>query len=362
MKAPLLVLRVGYMERYDGPDTITSGGAYIAENGVGGEVFNFKPSYGKCYGYAMSRHFSGVNLRFLDDSQKWKRGDELSGVDVVFIARRPGHGQVVVGWYRNATVYHREYRIRRGVIPGMPLVTGRKKAAAQDTPRHFLCVTTKDSAVLLSEERRTFEVPYAPAGFKGFPGQSNVWYPVQNERHAGVKAFNKKLRAYIQKATDALELKDEATAGDGPPKGGGRKGAPDHVHNALVEEAAVNTVWAFYEAANYQLNSVEEQCLGWDLEAVNGPRTLRVEVKGTAGVAIYFELTPNEYAKLKDHAATYRVCVVCEALTRPRLFELKPKLLGGVWRLVSEDGDVVVPLKERIAAVGAEVVSVKGKN
>ena len=31
---PLLVLRVGYMDRYDGPDTITSGGAYIEANGV----------------------------------------------------------------------------------------------------------------------------------------------------------------------------------------------------------------------------------------------------------------------------------------------------------------------------------------
>lgn len=103
--APLLVLRVGYMERYDGPDTIIGGGAYIAANGVGGEVFNFKPSRGKCYGYAMSLHLAGVNLRFLDESQRWLEGDELTGVDVVFIARRPGYGQVVVGWYRNATVF-----------------------------------------------------------------------------------------------------------------------------------------------------------------------------------------------------------------------------------------------------------------
>jgi len=362
MTAPLLVLRVGYMERYDGPDTITSGGAYIAENGVGGEVYNFKPSYGKCYGYAMSLHFSGVNLRFLDGSRKWTLGDELTGVDVVFIARRPGFGQVVVGWYRNATVYHREYRIRRGVIPGMSLVTGRKKATVKDTPRHFLCVATKDNSVLLPKDKRTFEVPYAPAGFKGFPGQSNVWYPVQNERRPEVKAFNNRLRAYIKKATGALELKDEVPDGDSAPKGGGRKGAPDHVHNALVEEAAVNAVWAFYEAAEYQLKSVEEQCLGWDLEAVKGARTLCVEVKGTAGVAIYFELTPNEYAKLKEHAANYRVCVVCEVLTRPRLFELKPDLSGGTWRLVSADGEVVVPLKERIAAVGVEVASVAGSS
>jgi hypothetical protein len=331
------------MERYDGPDTITSGGAYIAANGVGGEVFNFKPSRGRCYGYAMSRHFAGVNLRFLDESQKWREGDELSGVDVVFIARRPGYGQVVVGWYRNATVFHQQYRVRRGAIPGM-----------NETVRRFLCVTDADAVHLLPEDERTFEVPYAPAGFKGFPGQSNVWYPSQNTDQPGVSAFIRKLTKYIEAAPGVELAEDEAQSG----KGSGKKGrthTPDHAHNALVEQAAVNAVWDRYESDGYTLKSVETECLGWDLEATRGRQSIRLEVKGTSGSAIYFELTPNEYARLKEHAASYRVCVVCEALTNPRIFDLTPESVGSGWRLVSALDQVSVPLMERIAAIAAEV-------
>jgi len=343
MSAPLLVLRVGYMERYDGPDTITSGGAYIAENGVGGEVFNFKPSREKCYGYAMSRHFAGLNLRYIDNSQTWQEGDELTGVDVVFIARRPGFGQVVVGWYRNATVFHQQYRVRRGSIPGM-----------NEAKRHFLCVADADSARLLPEDDRTFEVPYAPAGFKGFPGQSNVWYPSKNTDQPSVARFIRKLTKYIAATPGVALPKDEVSDAN---RGGkkGRGSTPDHAHNALVEAAAVNAVWARYEADGFTVKSVEADCLGWDLEMTKGRQSLRVEVKGTSGAAIYFELTPNEYAKLKEHAASYRVCVVCDALTSPRIFDLKPETFGNGWRLVSELGDVTVPLMERIAAIGAEV-------
>jgi hypothetical protein len=343
MTAPLLILRVGYMERYDGPDTITWGGAYIERNGVGGEVFNFKPSRGKCYGYAMSRHFAGVNLRHLDGSQPWREGDELSGVNVVFIARRPDGGQVVVGWYRNATVFHKQYRVRRGSIPGL-----------EQTVRHFLCVADAESARLLPEDERKFDVPYAPAGFKGFPGQSNVWYPNLNIDQTGVAAFIRKLTKYIEATAGTALAGDEVPSSNGGKKNG-RTSTPNHAHNAMVEQAAVDAVWAHYEADGYTLQSVEAQCLGWDLEAVKGKTSLRVEVKGTSGAAVYFELTPNEYAKLREHSATYRVCVVCEALTNPRIFELKPEASGNAWRLVSMGGEVTVPLMERIAAIGAEV-------
>jgi hypothetical protein len=343
MTAPLLVLRVGYMERYDGPDTITSGGAYIAENGVGGEVFNFKPSRGNCYGYAMSRRLAGLNLRFIDDSKSWREGGELSGVDVVFIARRPSMGQVVVGWYRNATVFHRQYRVRRGTIPGM-----------NEAVRRFLCVADANDVRLLPEEARTFDVPYAPAGFKGFPGQSNVWYPNHHADQPGVAAFIHRLTKYID-STPGVALPEDETPGG---KSGGKRGrtsTPDHAHNAMVEAAAVNAVWARYEADGYTVKSVETECVGWDLEATKGRQSLKLEVKGTAGAAIYFELTPNEYAKLKEHAAGYRVCVVCEALTKPRIFDLTPEAVGSGWRLVSVLDQVSVPLMERIAAIGAEV-------
>lgn len=343
MTAPLLVLRVGYMERYDGPDTITGGGAYIAKNRIGGEVFNFKASRGNCYGYAMSRHFAGVNLRYLDDSRSWSEGDELTGVDVVFIARRPGIGQVVVGWYRNATVFHQQYRVRRGTIPGI-----------NGTARQYLCIADAETVRLLPENERTFNVPYAPAGYKGFPGQSNVWYPSQNVDQPNVSKFIFNLTNYIAEMQGIRPTDDEIQAHTRR-KQHGRSNTPDHAHNAMVEEAAVNAVWERYESDGYTLKSVEDDCVGWDLEARKGRQSLLIEVKGTSNAAIYFELTPNEYAKLREHNSIYRVCVVCEALTNPRIFELTPEAVRDGWRLASAQDNVIVSLMERIAAIGVEV-------
>ena len=342
MKA-LIVLRVGYMERYDGPSTITNGGSSIEANGVGGEVFNFKPSRGRCYGYAMSLHFSGLNLRFIDKSRQWQEGDELSGVDVVFIARRPGFGQVVVGWYRNATVFHRQYRSRRGGIAG-----------TDETSRRFLCDTHSEFATLLPENERTFEVPAAQAGNLGFIGRSNIWYPAHNAEHPAVNVFVRRLLKYISVTpkTDFApdEVKTATKAG-----GKGRARFPDYAHNAAVELAAEEFAWAHYKTAGYSVKDVASECLGWDFFAKKRSRVLRVEVKGVSASTIYFELTPREYEKLQEHSSEYRVCVVCDALTSPRMFELLPERWEAGWRLVSKKPKVHVPLIQKVAAVGREV-------
>lgn len=343
--APLVVLRVGYMERYDGPDTILGGGAYVEEHGVGGEVFNFKPSRGKCYGYAMSRHFSGVNLSYVDSSRTWREGDELAGVDVVFIARKPGVGQVVVGWYRNATVFHQQYRARRGAIPGM-----------KEDVRYFLCVASADSVRLIPEAERIFEVPYAPNGHRGFPGQSNVWYPTAHQDVSKVSAFTKSLNKYINKKSGVVLANDESAVTHKVRGGKRRVSKPDHAHNALVETAAVDAVWKYYETAGFKVRSVEDENVGWDLVATKGSQIFHLEVKGTSGAVIYFELTPNEYDKMKLNASSYRVCVVCDALTAPRIFDLRPESTSAGWRLVSKSERVKVRLMERVAAVGTEAL------
>lgn len=341
---PLLMLRIGYMERYDGPDTITGGGAYIRERGVGGEVFNFKPSRGACYGYAMSLHGAGLNLAFLDDRQSWREGDELGDVDVVFFARRPGIGQVVVGWYRGATVYHKQYLTRRGSIPGM-----------NETERHFLCKVDASKAVLLPEDKRTFAIPYAPKDGKGFPGQSNVWYP-EIKQQPEVVSLIQRLRKYIA-ATSGDRLPEDESGHASGGKKGGRRRQPDQAMNALVEAAAVQAVYKFYERQGYTVETVERENLGWDLVVAKGRKSLKVEVKGISAPDIYFELTPNEYAKLKEHAKDYRVCVVCDALSKPRIYELTPQALekAGGWQLFSSEDNALVKLRERVAAIGVEI-------
>jgi hypothetical protein len=341
--APLLVLRVGYMERYDGPDQITGGGGYVTRNGVGGEVYNFKPSRGYCYGFAMSRHFSGINLSFFEREEEWNVGDELNGVDVVFIAKRPGVGQVVIGWYRNATVFHKLYAVRRGRIEGMDALE-----------RPYLCFCDVQNVHLLPEDDRSFSVPSAPAGNKGFPGQSNVWYPANNLEFPDVAAFVPRLRKYISHMSGNVEISDDEDTDTGKIR---RTRKPNHAHNAEVELKAVEAVSKKYRNAGYTITSVESDNCGWDLIAEKGGERLHLEVKGASGADIYFELTPNEYKKLKEHAVRYRVCVVCRALTEPVVYDFIPKRISkkNVWKLTTIDQAIHVILSERIAAIGTEI-------
>lgn len=348
----LVVLRVGYMANYDGPDEISGGGAYVEKRGVGGEVFNFKPSQGICYGYAMSKSGGGIDLSKLDSSMHWHLGDELSEVDVVFIAKRPGVGQVVVGWYRKATVFHKTYRVRRGKIRGM-----------DEGRRSFVCTADVAHVHLLPEDERTFDVPNAPAGHIGFPGQSNVWYPTNKIDNPEVSSFSRKLRNYIGGSKKSMKLgsDDGGTAdkssGGKKAKTGGRGRFPNGAHNALIEAAAVVAVTEKYLKLGYTVESVEQDYVGWDLIARKGKERLHIEVKGCSGSSIYFELTPNEFSKLQEHSTRYRVCVVCDALVSPKVYDFRPSWhpKTKAWRLSSTEHQTLVALSPRIAAVGNEI-------
>jgi Holliday junction resolvase len=102
---------------------------------------------------------------------------------------------------------------------------------------------------------------------------------------------------------------------------------------------------------------VERDNCGWDLVATKESQILHVEVKGCSGPTIYFELTPNEYKKLIEHAVRYRVCVVCNALQAPVVYEFKPKWHRHTqaWRLSTSAGETVVILAESTAAIGREI-------
>ena len=330
---PILFFRVGYMERYDGPGEIKFGGDHIVKNGEGGEMWNFREENGRFYGYVMSKNFAGINLSRLNDSRTWKPNDELDGVDIVFIAKNPRYGQVIVGWYNNATVFHKQYRIRRG-----------SKKQGDWEQLHYLCEVDSENAVLLPEEERTYGMPHG----EGFPGISNVWYADTDSED--VAEFLVNVRNYINQRNP---LHPEAN-NNRKQKG---QHNPDKELITRIEQAAINKVWAFYEeqTPKYSLKSVEKDNRGWDLEATKKGKTLYLEVKGHLGNVIQFELTPNEYTKMQEHAKIYRVCVVRNALDTPDLVVFTPQMENGVWVLVSNNGTQIVRLSEKTAAKASEV-------
>jgi hypothetical protein len=193
------------MERYDGPDDISGGGSYIDEYGEGGEMWNFLAEAGRCYGYVMTRNFAGIDLSRLSAKAggKWKPNDELDKVDVIFIARSIGKKQSVIGWYKDATVFHKTYRAR-------PLPFKLKGWVELS----YVCDVDAENAVLLPEERRQFVVPYAPIHGAGYPGHANVWYGT-GATTRGARLVTE-LRKYIasEKASPVMASTDK-TKGNG---------------------------------------------------------------------------------------------------------------------------------------------------
>jgi hypothetical protein len=333
LERPLLMFRIGHMVAYDGVGEIRGGGAHVDINGNGGEMWNFRAEGGKVYGYAMTKNFSGVDLLRLDNSRAWNENDELDGVDVVFFAKQPGGRQAVVGWYRDAKLFHKSYRKRRG-----------QRHQGDWESLYYLCEADVENTVLLDSEGRDFEVPYAPAHGKGFPGHANIWYGGDGAENS--LNFLADLRKYLNSVSVVLAKKERK----------GKSQVPaDKDLISRIEKAAVDKVWTHFEMLGYALASVEKDNRGWDLEAVKGDEILHLEVKGHIGNVVQFELTPNEYSQMKSKMMTYRVCMVRTCLGSPELSILVPKEHECGWMLESQDHAVKIALTEKIAAKAGEI-------
>lgn len=294
---PLLFCNIGWMRHYRGSDpndSIEGGGRFVRETGTGGEVHNFLPYNGCCYGYVQTVHGGSIRIERLgaapDDA-------ELPGVTVVWTACHPGTGGTcVVGWYRHATVY-RKYKD----LPDLPR---RSTWNWQGRTDGYYITAAAEDTLLLPPDARILAVPRGKGGI----GQSNVWY-----------ADSEAASAFVQQVHDFIEVYAR-TGRPLRPRGGSRR-QPDLLKRLAVEQAAVKLVGQHYAGLGYELASVEKDNVGWDLEATAGRLCLRLEVKGLSGSQLAVELTPNEYRAFTNPAyqSTYRLCVVTQALTAPRL-------------------------------------------
>ena len=326
MSKPLIIFRVGWMDDYSGIDKIVGGGSHVKENCEGGEMWNFRQEGGHYYGYVMSKNFAGIDLNRISDEYDWEKGDELENVDIVFISTKPSSGQVIIGWYLGATIFHKEYRQRRG-----------KKNKGDWSYITYVSEVNSSSAKLLPSIERNHPIPRG----KGFPGTSNVWYG--DNGTLIIESFKNKIRSYISQFSPDKSTKNS------------RKKKPNKELILAIEQAAVKLTWKYYESRGYTVKSVEKDNVGWDLEASNKETTLLVEVKGHRGNVIQFELTPNEYTQMQSYSESYRVTVVRNALDSPDLVEFMPAKDEEYWYLEEVDGTEVVRLNEKIAAKAVQI-------
>ena len=318
----VLFLHVGWARAYRGDvDDLPKGkfGHLLSGATDIGEAFNFRAYAGVCYGYSPV-HKGSVDIGKLGASVT---DDHVKGVLVVWTATDPGgEGRFVVGWWHDATVY-RTLQVTR----------------PQRNRPEFIARAESSNCRLLAPDERTRSIP---ARVKGWPGISSSFFA-----SATLK------RADLDSILRYVEVTDKAAAA--PQK---RKSTPsprtiaDPILRERVERVAVALVTAHFQTLGYVVDSVEEDSKGWDLEATNSVRTLKIEVKGRGGVG-RVELTPNEYVAMcdKKHRAHYRLAIVHSCLEgTPTLRVFRYSKISEKW---ADNDGVVLNLKSMTGAVAS---------
>lgn len=282
MARPLVFFKTAWAEFYDGRknDNLRGGHQYLKDHdGKGGERWNFHPSpSGIYYGYAP--HFGRSAATSLSIERFGADSDDsyVDGIDIVFIAPGP-NGLAVVGWYADARLYRTMQKGKNG--------------------RRYSATTKR--AVLIPTAKRTLFIKHRLSS-------AAVWYA------DGRPDIVADVRALMAGKYTPPPCRAKS----------GRTRRPDRAQILAVERAAIEAVFALFDdERGYEVTDRSNDKIGWDLDAVRGKERLKLEVKGCSGSAILAELTPNEYHHSKKHA-DYRICVVIDALTKPKVHVFAP--------------------------------------
>lgn len=180
-------------------DILIGGGKYPGENKYGIEMFNFLPIDGRYYGAFGWGDLLGkenekkLNLKRIGGNEN----DEfVSEVLVIWTAsERKNKGTVIVGWYKNATVF-KKYQ-----ISDFP------ERKFQDKMINYNIVTNTQDAFLIEAQQRNFVVPRRK---KGFMGQKPIWYADSEE----AKDLVKEVISYIGKFEENSDIGIEPQIND----------------------------------------------------------------------------------------------------------------------------------------------------
>jgi hypothetical protein len=178
-----IFLHVGWTDSYDGTEAPEGGHAYL-KTAIGVEAENFKPFDGWCLGYApVSRTGESRGLKPIPVAGRTLNISKLGaglhdntvdGITVVWTAKRPDHGPVIVGLYDNATV-----------LRFMPPHEGKERV--------FIANARTEDCRLVPISERTFAVIHKQ---KGFPGMASAWFPGEHQ--------NGPARDFLARAADYI--------------------------------------------------------------------------------------------------------------------------------------------------------------
>ena len=195
---PMLLCYIAWMKKYRGT-TATDQPVGGGSNPEKEERFNFKDFGGHMYGYVPSVSRGRppsrtISVRRLGAAPS---ADIAVGATVVWTATRPNGGRFVVGWYKQAEVYHKlQKHAKRG---------------------WYNIRASAENSVLIKPSQRRDEIE---AMRPGRPGISAVWFP---EGQYGVEVRRMVDRLICQEfdrkrlETSAIELENALRLDDPPP-------------------------------------------------------------------------------------------------------------------------------------------------
>ena len=210
-----------------------------------------------------------------------------------------------------------------------PLITNDDPDSGEQTARTFAVETDEPTRAPVASD------------------QSSVPSPVCGER--GAAEFEPSV-AHPDKTTTAPAASGQFS-GEGisrPARFGGTSGGGDPEIKKEVEKAAMQAATRHYKSRGYEVESVEAEKIGWDLEAVKGGEKLRVEVKGISkDRAFSVSLTHNEFKAAKQHRPDYRLAVFRNIPNNHRCAIYKQRDDGDQWQWVEGDNTAAKQLKTK---------------
>lgn len=294
MGSPVLFVRVGWMEWYTGPrsgdEKPVGGGAYNRKM-VGHEAFNFERFGNRFFGYFQPPN-EGIRLEGIVAN-----GGSLTsvpGVLVVYVATDPQrHGQRIVGWYQNATVY----RSRQPYPPEVrQSITSKLDASGlnYETFTGFFAETDVTDATLLPTRRRSFRIPK-----KTGIGQANVCYPLDDRGSPKSAPWIDQASEFVESyqgenlVTDPYE---EANADDSITAVLERRAGfqSNPAIRRAVEDLAMEAARSYLMGCRCNKIDNTSKTKPYDFKCERNGRTWFVEVKGTQTLGEAVVLTKNE--------------------------------------------------------------------
>ncbi len=279
------------MKFYHGPkpgdEKPVGGGSYNVEK-TGYEAYNFLNISGKVYGYLHphTKEPTEINLGRIEQGYS---GDKIEQVLVIWFATNPiDKGQIVVGWYKNATIFR---------SPQNPTsLLHRENYSYNIKARAIDCV-------LLPISKRRFPVGHDIRGTKeGKPGQANAFYLLDargnkkdlgNTKYAWIRNVIEFVINYSGPTISSLE--DEIQEGiiTTGISIGGQGFQSDLETRLIVESYAMKTCKEYYAKKGYDVKDVSTTH-PYDFLIKKKGMEQTVEVKGTQTEGNAIILTRNE--------------------------------------------------------------------